>query len=192
MDYLLLHGGVLPRTDLKAAEKLVICYLAFRQGKNTACWPVMEVIAVELGLSLSTVKRSINKLVYSGYLIKRTAHGGKFQSNSYIVKTEYLQSGSPVPQLDQAPTVRQENSLFRAGEKQRDYLRQKLLRRVEGARATQHRATSPPRIEHRVIPTPDDCKAGWNRWRELRGLPPLDAAKRNDDEQSKSNIAASG
>lgn len=191
MEYLLLQGGVLPRTDLTAAEKLVVCYLAFRQGRNAACWPAVTVIAVELGLSTATVKRSINKLVQRGYLIKRSSHGGKFQSNSYIVKTEYLAPGSQSPNLDQAPAVRAADSLFRAGERQKQDLRRKVLARVEGARTVQRRA-GPPQPDQRTIPTAAECKAGWDRWRKLRGLPPLEAAERNENEPDNQNIAASG
>lgn len=139
IDFLLIQGGILRRQELTPAEKLVVCYLGFRQGNNGACWPPVELIAGELGLSRSTVKRSINKLNYRGYLIKYRQNGGKFQSNNYRVKMEFL-AGHQSPDLDQSPNVRADDSLFQSSQKYRQSLKEKSLARMD--RPLRHKRTN--------------------------------------------------
>ncbi|HPY76859.1 MAG TPA: helix-turn-helix domain-containing protein [Anaerohalosphaeraceae bacterium] len=192
IEFLMIQGGILGQTELTPADKLVVSYLAFRQGTNGTCWPPVELIAGELALSRSTVKRSVAKLTRRGYLIKKAAHGGRFQSNSYIVKMEYLRPGAAAPHLDQAPAVRAADSLFRSGEKHKQDLRRRLLARVEGARQVQRQANAPPPAA-RPIPSVAEIQAGRNIWRKIRGLPPLEPDLEPErTEHDNQSIAASG
>lgn len=66
----------------------VYMYLKDRSDKAGCCWPAVNTIAYDLGLSRSTVKRALDDLVKSGLLEKKPRwreNGGK-TSNVYFLK----------------------------------------------------------------------------------------------------------
>ena len=70
--------------DLLPSEKLVYLCLCKHQGKNENCYPSHKTIAAECSISVSTVKRAIQKLKKRRYLEvtnRRMKDGGK----SYIL-----------------------------------------------------------------------------------------------------------
>ncbi len=73
------------RSDLSHRARAVYMYLkdhADRQGK---CWPGIQTIAAELGLSRSTVKRALVDLCRAELIYKepRWRENGSFTSNLY-------------------------------------------------------------------------------------------------------------
>lgn len=65
----------------------VYMYLCDRADRDGLCFPSIKRIAVDLNLSVSTVKRAINDLELSGYITKENRYrknGGK-SSNEYHV-----------------------------------------------------------------------------------------------------------
>jgi len=58
-----------------------------RADANGNCWPSINTIARDLGLSRSTVKRALNELVASGYLKKelRYRENGSKTSNLFTI-----------------------------------------------------------------------------------------------------------
>lgn len=55
-------------TDLSHRAKAVYMYLKDRSNSQGSCFPSMQTIAKDLGLSKSTVKRAIGDLKRSGFL----------------------------------------------------------------------------------------------------------------------------
>lgn len=63
-------------------------YLKDRSNRTGECWPGINTIAADLGLSRSTVKRAIRDLAQRGFLQKeqRYCENGSNSSNLYMVK----------------------------------------------------------------------------------------------------------
>lgn len=57
--------------DLPARSKLVYMYLKDRANKEGQCWPAIQTIGRDLGLSRSTVKRALKDLEQAALLIKQ-------------------------------------------------------------------------------------------------------------------------
>lgn len=63
-------------------------YLCDRANKDGLCFPSMKRIALDLNLSVSTVKRAINDLKSGGYISKENRYrtnGGKSSNEYYIL-----------------------------------------------------------------------------------------------------------
>ena len=58
--------------DLPARSKLVYMYLKDRANKEGQCWPAIQTIGKDLGLSRSTVKRAIKELERGSFLAKQS------------------------------------------------------------------------------------------------------------------------
>lgn len=73
--------------DLSHRAKSVYMYLKDRADSEGRCWPAIKTIALELGLSRSTVKRALDDLVRAGLLRKdpRWRENGSYTSNLYQI-----------------------------------------------------------------------------------------------------------
>ena len=71
--------------DITTAEYRILCYLLMRAGNGDMCYPSLDKIAVDSGISLSTVKRAISSLSDKEYLkrINRKKSNGCATSNLY-------------------------------------------------------------------------------------------------------------
>jgi predicted transcriptional regulator len=65
----------------------VYMYLKDRADADGHCWPGINTIAADLGLSRSTVKRALNDLVQNGLIEKesRFRENGSKSSNLFII-----------------------------------------------------------------------------------------------------------
>ena len=74
-------------SDLSHRAKSVYMYLKDRADSESRCWPAIKTIALELGLSRSTVKRALDDLVRAGLLRKdsRWRENGSYTSNLYQI-----------------------------------------------------------------------------------------------------------
>lgn len=66
----------------------VYMYLCDRANKDGLCFPSMKRIALDLNLSVSTIKRAINDLESTGYISKENRYrknGGKSSNEYYII-----------------------------------------------------------------------------------------------------------
>ncbi len=74
-------------SDLSHRARSVYMYLKDRADSEGRCWPAIKTIALELGLSRSTVKRALDDLVKAGLLRKdpRWRENGSLTSNLYHV-----------------------------------------------------------------------------------------------------------
>lgn len=69
------------RTDISSTEKIILAYLLSFQANNQVCYQTEEELSFELGISLSTLKRSIVTLIEMNicYKEKASLHTGKRQ-----------------------------------------------------------------------------------------------------------------
>ena len=74
-------------SDLSHRAKSVYMYLKDRADSEGRCWTAIKTIALELGLSRSTVKRALDDLVRAGLLRKdpRWRENGSYTSNLYQI-----------------------------------------------------------------------------------------------------------
>lgn len=74
-------------SDLSHRAKSVYMYLKDRADSEGRRWPAIKTIALELGLSRSTVKRALDDLVRAGLLRKdpRWRENGSYTSNLYQI-----------------------------------------------------------------------------------------------------------
>ena len=74
-------------SDLSHRAKSVYMYLKDRADSEGRCWPAIKTIALELGLSRSTVKRALDDPVRAGLLRKdpRWRENGSYTSNLYQI-----------------------------------------------------------------------------------------------------------
>lgn len=74
-------------SNLSHRAKSVYMYLKDRADSEGRCWPAIRTIALELGLSRSTVKRALDDLCKTGLLQKypRWRENGSLTSNLYHV-----------------------------------------------------------------------------------------------------------
>lgn len=73
--------------DLPARSKLVYMYLKDRANKEGQCWPAIQTIGRDLGLSRSTVKRALRELEQGSFLVKqsRKRENKGDTSNLYLI-----------------------------------------------------------------------------------------------------------
>jgi hypothetical protein len=79
---------------LTPADRMVLTYLAIRQGCNAECWPSLETISDDLGISKPTVLRAVNSLLGAA-LIEKTA-GGPGRGHSHRYSVHLVKRSSPV------------------------------------------------------------------------------------------------
>jgi len=79
--------GVSSAQDLRAADKLVLVYLAWRQGSNGRSWPSLKTIEDDLGICRRTCLRAIARLCENGCIEKTPGRPGRGRSNRYTVGT---------------------------------------------------------------------------------------------------------
>jgi len=72
--------------DLRVADKLILVYLAWRQGSNGKSWPSLKTIEDDLGVCRRTCLRAIARLCESGCIEKMPGSPGRGHSNRYVVK----------------------------------------------------------------------------------------------------------
>ena len=63
--------GYIYQEELSPRSKLVYMYLKDRANKDGQCWPAIQTIGRDLGLSRSTVKRALKELEQAAFLTKQ-------------------------------------------------------------------------------------------------------------------------
>lgn len=63
--------GNIYQKDMSARSKLVYMYLKDRANKDGQCWPAIQTIGRDLGLSRSTVKRALKELERAALLTRQ-------------------------------------------------------------------------------------------------------------------------
>ena len=73
--------------NLPHRAKTVYMYLRDRANEKRSCWPGINRIAIDLGMSRSTVKRALGDLIQNGYIEKELRYrgNGSYSSNLYTI-----------------------------------------------------------------------------------------------------------
>ena len=74
--------AALEATSLRAPTRAVYLVMLTRTDDNGVCWPGVERLAAEAGMSAANVRRSIAQLLAAG-LIGRLMGGGRGHTNLY-------------------------------------------------------------------------------------------------------------
>lgn len=76
------------QSELSAKARNVYRYLKDRAGVKNSCYPRINIIAKDLGISRSTVKRALRELQKNKWIEKypQWRENGSCQSNLYIIK----------------------------------------------------------------------------------------------------------
>ena len=79
--FIRLSTELLKRTDLSAAQKIILSYFLSYQANKQACYQTEAEIAEALGMTLITIKRNIKSLIQMKYCYKEKAskYSGKRQ-----------------------------------------------------------------------------------------------------------------
>ena len=96
-------------SNLSHRAKSVYMYLKDRADSEERCWSASRTIALELGLSRSTVKRALDELVEAGDIIKQARsderkNGGQ-TSNLYTLCSEAPQPSTPEQPTESEPPM---------------------------------------------------------------------------------------
>jgi len=70
---------------LRAADKLVLLYLAWRQGSNGRSWPSLQTIEQDLRINRKTRRRAIEHLCQVGCIRKTSGKCGRGHPNRYEI-----------------------------------------------------------------------------------------------------------
>ena len=76
---------ILRNSNLQTVDKFIISFLRDYRSENGWGYYTHEEMAVLLGLSRSTIRRSLRRLQDSGYVTSIPANGGRKQSSAYFV-----------------------------------------------------------------------------------------------------------
>ncbi len=84
--------GNIYQEDLSPRSKLVYMYLKDRANKEGQCWPSIQTIGRDLGLSRSTVKRALKDLEQAAILTRqgRKRENKGDTSNLYQIGRRYV------------------------------------------------------------------------------------------------------
>lgn len=77
------------KIKLPAQEKITLLMLANYANQDGQCWPSIDTLSLDTGLSRASVKRALRKLVERGLMTKARQVKGHLQtSNFYVLKLE--------------------------------------------------------------------------------------------------------
>jgi DNA-binding transcriptional regulator YhcF (GntR family) len=85
------------RRDLPAGAKIILAVIADRIGENDSCWPGLRRLGKDAGLSVATVRQSIQKLQVKTLL--EVTRQGKGKVNVYSLAKESVQESNTVSKV---------------------------------------------------------------------------------------------
>lgn len=80
---------------LTPADRLLLAYLAYRQGYNADCWPGVRTIARDLGLSKNCIKESTERLRAARLIECTPGKPGRGHSHRYAICMAKRVTGEP-------------------------------------------------------------------------------------------------
>lgn len=91
-------------TDLTAIERVVLAYLAWRQGGHGEAWPSQRTIAEDLGLTEDGVRKIVRRLEASGRLVVKRPVAGRGRRIQYTVTPTKPQTAIDPSSNQEPPT----------------------------------------------------------------------------------------
>lgn len=92
-------------SNLKSRALSVLIYLIDRSNKDLTCYPAIPTIAVQLHISISTVKRALNELVEAGYIEKTARYRERNHGQSSNLYTLLFVEHNLKPENNISPAV---------------------------------------------------------------------------------------
>ncbi len=92
-NFTTIPNKIITDINISGNEFKILCCLCMRSGTANSCFPSLDTIHQDTGISLTTVKNSILKLVEQGYIIKvnRKKSNGCSASNLYRLTDKVLE-----------------------------------------------------------------------------------------------------
>lgn len=90
-------------SSLKSRALSVLIYLIDRSNKDLTCYPAIPTMAVQLHISISTVKRALKELVDAGYIEKAARFRERNRGQSSNLYTLLFIEQTPEPENDNSP-----------------------------------------------------------------------------------------
>ena len=92
--------------ELSPTERLLLAYLAWRQGANGEAWPSQRTIAKDLGLTCDGVRKIVRRLEAKGKLcVNRPQGGGRGRRIQYTVTTAKPPTAIDPLETEKPPTT---------------------------------------------------------------------------------------
>ncbi len=92
-NFTTIPNKIITDKNISGNEFKILSYLCMRSGTDNSCFPSLDTIRQDTGISLTTVKNTIPKLVELGYIIKvnRKKRNGCSTSNLYRLTDKVLE-----------------------------------------------------------------------------------------------------
>ena len=90
-------------SNLKSRALSVLIYLIDRSNKDLICYPAIPTMAVQLHISISTVKRALKELVDAGYIEKTVRFRERNHGQSSNLYTLFFVEQTPEQENDNFP-----------------------------------------------------------------------------------------
>lgn len=87
-------------SNLKSRALSVLIYLIDRSNKDLTCFPAIPTMAVQLHISVSTVKRALRELTEDGYIQKEARFRDRNRGQSSNLYTLLFVDQAPIPDND--------------------------------------------------------------------------------------------
>ncbi len=99
-DFYMLDAAIAKRQDLSGTDKLILAIITRRIGGNGYCWPGIQRLAQDAGVTRQTVISSTRRLEENGLLVVN--RHGTGQGNEYILPKQTSLKSRPVKKADQS------------------------------------------------------------------------------------------
>jgi len=90
-------------SNLKSRALSVLIYLIDRSNEDLTCFPAIPTMAVQLHISVSTVKRALKELVYAGFIKRDSRYRDNNRGQTSNLYTLIFQEEVPTPDNDNNP-----------------------------------------------------------------------------------------
>lgn len=100
--YGIVYQEVMRNHDLPGNSKLIYAYLAAFAGNGDECYPSVETICKELGMTKTTMYKYMNVLVEDGVIEKKQTYVGNLKSKVIYRITHEVASNVRVPKISES------------------------------------------------------------------------------------------
>ena len=97
--YGIVYQEIMRSPDLPGNSKLIYAYLAAFAGNGDECYPSVETIRKELGMTKTTLYKYMNILVECGVIEKKQTYVGNLKSKVIYRITHEVTSNVRVPKI---------------------------------------------------------------------------------------------
>ena len=99
--YGIVYQEIMRSPDLPGNSKLIYAYLAAFAGNGDECYPSVETIRKELGMTKTTLYKYMNILVECGVIEKKQTYVGNLKSKVIYRITHEVTSNVRVPKISE-------------------------------------------------------------------------------------------